>query len=216
MIEDGSPSANSFNAAKSLKERLPSFLLDNQCQHVIFVPLTYSSQGSACDTPMVDISGADEAGTEGVDQASLEAGRRAFAVKQAQDELTCAQKEEQKQMSGGGTDVFGALTRAVRQRPDGTGTYHVLVVSDLIQDTANADLYHQNLSTPASRTKLITSLVFKGLVPNMSGMALEITDFGRDLSVGGSSGDLKSADFNDFWQQLFASKAAGAPQVQYS
>jgi hypothetical protein len=47
-------------------------------------------------------------------------------------------------------------------------------------------------------------------------MALEITDFGRDLSVGGNSGDLKSADFNHFWQQLFASKAAGAPQVQYS
>src|SRR5690242_11776568 len=184
VIEDASPSANSFNAATSLKERLPAFLLDNKCQHVLFVPLTYSSRDSACDQPSVDISGADQTSAGDVDQASLEAGRRAYAVKQAQAVLACAQKEQQKQMSTGGTDVLGALARAASERPAGTGTYYVLVVSDLIQNTANADLYHQDLRTATSRTKLITSLIFKGLVPDMSGMDLEITDFGRDLSVG--------------------------------
>lgn len=90
----------------------------------------------------------------------------------------------------------------------------MLVISDLIQNTASANLYSDNLSTEASRTGVITQLAGKGLVPDMAGMALEVTDRGRDLATN-SNGDLRSADFNAFWNQLFASKAAGDPQVSY-
>lgn len=213
VIEDASPSGHNFDAGNSLQERLPAFLLDNKCQQVAFVPLTYASQSSACSQPTVDISGQDVVGD--VDQAALEASRRQLALQHAESLLSCARREQHAQAGGGGSDVFGALALAVTKRPPGTGTYHVLVVSDLIQHTGSADLYHKDLTTPTSRTKLITQLIYKGLIPDMTGMALEVTNRGADLVDGGNTGDLKSADFNSFWSQLFASKAAGAPQVSY-
>lgn len=212
VIVDASPSGGAFHADQRLKDVLPGFLVNDGCRTVTFVPLTYASQSSTCSEPTVDISGSDLGGD--IDPSSVEAGRRKYAEKQANALLACARKEEQGQPGGGGSDVLGALARAVTQRPAGSGTYHILVISDLVQHTANADLYHDNLASAASRTRVITGLIRKGLVPDMAGMALEVTDRGRDLA-NNSNGDLKSADFNAFWNQLFASKAAGDPQVSY-
>ena len=213
VIVDGTLSGGSFHVAQRLKETLPQFLLDNGCRQVAFVPLTYASQDSACTKPAVDISPASMG--EDTDPKAVQTERREYAEQQAGQVLTCAQQEERQQAAVGGSDVLGAFTRAMTERPAGTGMYHVLVVSDLIQDTAAANLYSANLRTQASRSALITKLVFKGLIPNMGGAALEVTDRGRDLSEGSSKSDLTSVNFNNFWTQLFASRAAGGPQVSY-
>ena len=175
------------------------------------MPLTYATQDSACTEPAVDISPAGMG--EDADPKTVQTERREYAEQQAGKVLGCAQQEERQQTARGGSDVLGAFTRAMTERPAGTGTYHMLVVSDLIQDTSAANLYSANLKSQASRSALITRLVFKGLIPNMGGTALEITDRGRDLSVGSTKSDLTSVNFNNFWTQLFASRAAGDPQV---
>jgi hypothetical protein len=110
-----------------------------------------------------------------------------------------------------GSDVLGALARAVTQRPPGTGRYHVLVVSDLIEYVPGLSLYNNAaIDTPAKRAAVISSLSKNGELPNMTGMVLEVTDRGRDLPS-----EADSVNFNAFWNEFFASKGAGRPQVKY-
>jgi hypothetical protein len=206
VIVDGSQSGKTFDAAQRLKDTFPTFLAANNCKIVTFVPLNASSQGSVCTTPDLDIN--PDLG-DNTDQQDIQIERRADALRVAESMLICA-RTKQPSLSDG-SDVLGALARAVTQRPPGTGTYHVLVVSDLIEYANGLSLYdNKAINTSAKRTALISSLSRRGEIPNMTGMALEITDRGRDLS---SQQD--SDDFNAFWNELFASKAAGSPHVIY-
>ena len=215
VVVDGSLSGKEFDAARSINDYVPIFLSKDNCKEVVFVPLDQSSRGSKCREKAVDISPA--LGPD-VDQDQVVQAERGVALKRAKAELTCAQKHEPAQ---GGSDVLGALTRAMQQRPTGTGitgTYHVLVVSDLIEYTTDPSLHPPFLdlsSTPQissadGRTQLIGQLTRLGQVPNMAGVAVQVTDFGS-----GISSEQQSTYFMDFWTALFASAAAGNPQVSF-
>lgn len=106
VIVDASPSGGQFNAGQRIKQMVPAFLLNDNCRTVTFVPLTYSSQSSACSEPAVDITGSDLEGD--IDQAGVEAGRRQYAEKQASSLLACARNEQRGQPNGGGSDVLGS------------------------------------------------------------------------------------------------------------
>jgi hypothetical protein len=215
VVVDGSLSGKTFDAARSINDYVPIFLSKDRCKEVVFVPLDQSSRGSTCRQKAVDIS--PDLGPD-VDQDQVVQAERGLALKRANAELTCAQKHEPAQ---GGSDVFGALTRAMQQRPTGTGitgTYHVLVVSDLIEYTTDPSLRPPFLdlsSTPQissadGRNQLIGQLTRLGQVPNMTGVSVQVTDFGSGITSG-----QRSTYFMSFWTALFASAAAGNPQVSF-
>lgn len=215
VIVDGSTSSVMFDAAKSLNDHLRSFLTDNNCKVVTFVPLNQSSRGSTCRQVDVDVS--PDLGP-GVDQKQVIEAERDVAMKRAQAELTCARTEK---IATGGSDVLGALARAVTQRPEGHGTkgaYHVLVVSDLIEHISDSSLSPPildlssttQIDTANGRAVLISKLTRLSQIPDMAGMVLEVTDRGSDLTS-----TQQSVSFDEFWTELFASRAAGNPHVDY-
>lgn len=215
VVVDGSVSGSTFNAARSLKDYLPIFLTKNSCKEAVFVPLNQSSRGSTCRQLAVDIS--PDLGPD-VDQDQVIQAERELVLTRANAELKCAQTDK---LSQGGSDVLGALARTMQQRPTGTGitgTYHVLMVSDLIEHVTDPSLRPpvldlsstQQISSPAGRTQLIGQLAKLGQVPNMAGVAVQVTDFGSDLASG-----QRSSYFTAFWTELFASPAAGNPQVSF-
>jgi hypothetical protein len=212
VVVDGSVSGKTFNAAKSLQDYLPIFLAKDSCKEVVFVPLNQSSLGSTCREQAVDIS--PDLGPD-VDQDQVIQAERQLALKRASTELKCAQTDK---LSQGGSDVLGALTRAMQQRPTGagiSGTYQVLVVSDLVEHVTDPSLRPpvldlsstQQISSPGGRTQLIGQLSKLGQVPNMSGADVQVTDFGSGIASG-----QRSSYFMSFWTELFASPAAGNPQ----
>jgi hypothetical protein len=205
VIVDGSDSGVAFNASARLHQLLPGFLQEHSCGTVTIVPLNASSQGSVCVTPSVQIN--PDLGSD-VSPQSVEAERREFAVSQAQRVLTCAHDSPG---LADGSDVLGAFKRAVAQRPTGAGTYDVLVVSDLIEVGDGVNLYDGgSIKTRAQRSAIIASLSKNGVIPNMSGIALEISNRGTGLRS-----DTASDNVTAFWNKLFTSQAAGNPQVTY-
>ncbi len=206
VVIDGSASGAKFDATKRLNDLLPGFLLDKTCKTLTFVPLDGSSQGSVCSARDIDLN--PDLGGD-TDPNAVRTERRAKALSLAESVLACARKSP---LSVGGSDILGALARAVTQRPDGTGTYHVLVVSDLIEDDGTVNLYRtDSIGTPERRANLISYLGQHGRIPNMTDMSLEISDRGRNYS----SNPADSVNFTAFWAALFASKPAGNPQVKY-
>jgi hypothetical protein len=212
VVVDGSVSGKSFNAVKSLQDYFQIFLAKDRCKEVVFVPLNQSSIGSTCRQQAVDIS--PDLGPD-VDQDQVIQAEQQLALKRADAELKCAQTDK---LSQGGSDVLGALTRAVQQRPTGTGitgTYQVLMVSDLIEHVTDPGLRPrvldlsntQQINSPGGRTRLIGQLSKLGQVPNMSGVNVQVTDFGSGIASG-----QRSSYFMSFWTELFASPAAGNPQ----
>jgi hypothetical protein len=203
VIVDGSRSGTVFNASERLHQTLRTFLQANGCKMLAFVPLNKASVGSVCYEPTLDLD--PNLGT-GTDQAAVQAGRLGYALKQAQSLLTCAHRQPS---LANGSDVLGALSRAVTQRPPGPGLYHVLVVSDMIETDGSVNLYNgAQYSTPARRDALIAALGRSGLIPDLHGVSLDITDLGASLT-----NPVKSVNFDHFWAALFANKAAGNPQV---
>jgi hypothetical protein len=203
VIVDGSNSSSVFKALPRLKATLPTFLQDYRCKTLALVPLNASSVGSHCAMQPVAIDpnlGAD------VNQPEVEAERQAYALRQAEAMLACAHAEPS---LANGSDVLGALRRAVIQRPSGPGPYHVLVVSDMIATGGGLHMYEAGqYSTPGRRSSLIASLSRSGQIPDMHGMSLYITDLGQGLK-----NPVTSVNFDDFWAALFACNAAGDPKV---
>lgn len=200
VIVDGSGSGKKFDAGKRTADLLPDFLREHKCKRLTYVPLATDSIGSTCSQKDLDLDPDLGAGT---DQDTIRAGRRAKAVKDAKAVFDCLAPK--KPMS----DVMGSLARAADQRPDGTGTYYVLVVSDMLQNDPAFALTHADLSSNASRAAVLNGPL-KDRVPDLSGMELEITDCARTL------GDpRKSAQVRAFWRQAFAAGASGRPKVTY-
>jgi hypothetical protein len=203
VIVDGSRSGTVFNASERLHQTLRPFLQANGCKMLAFVPLNKASVGSVCYQPTLDL---DPNLGPGTDQAVVQAGRLGYALKQAQELLTCAHSQPS---LANGSDVLGALSRAISQRPAGPAPYHVLVVSDMIETDESVNLYDgAQYSTAARRAALIAALGRSGLIPDLHGVSLDITDLGAGLK-----NPIKSINFDRFWAALFATKAAGDPQV---
>ncbi|MDL4815013.1 hypothetical protein [Actinomadura opuntiae] len=198
VVVDGSASGQNFDADKRVTELLPGFLRANKCKTLTYVPLDTDSRGSVCSHKDLDLDPDLGAGT---DKEAIRAGRQSRALKDAHAVLACLHAGRPK------SDVLGALARAADQRPDGKGTYHVLVVSDMLQTDRTVDLTHADLSTAAKRRAILDG-PFKGRVPDLGGTALEITDRGRTLKD-----TRQSVGLNAFWTQLFAT--AGHPTVKY-
>jgi hypothetical protein len=200
VVIDGSGSGKRFDAGKRVADLLPRFLRDNRCKRLSYVPLGTDSTGSICSQKELDLDPDLGAGT---DKDSIRAGRRAKAVKDAQAVFGCLLPKRAE------SDVLGALSRAVDQRPRGPGTYHVLVVSDMLQHDRYVDLASADLGTAAKRAALMNGPL-RDRNPNLTGMSLEITDRGRTLND-----PKQSRDVTAFWRELFARDDSGHPEVEY-
>jgi hypothetical protein len=195
VIVDGSSSGSLFNAEKSLDAGVVKFLTDQRCGRVAFVPLNGRGEGSTCSEPILDLD-------PGVGDPEIEIPpNRDKALEIAHRQLKCAAKEYD------GSDVLGAFRRAARLRPQGQDAYSWLVVSDMIHTEKGVDLSKADLRTPESRRSLITSM--QPRIPNMTGCHLFVTDMGE-----GISDSTFSTNFANFWDELFASPAAGSPTMK--
>ncbi|BEL06363.1 hypothetical protein Q0Z83_045540 [Actinoplanes sichuanensis] len=198
VLIDGSGSGDKFDAAKRLDDTFNSFLLDNGCGSVGFVPIDSAPLASTCFIKTVDID-PDLGGNS--DPETVRGGRRKLALKNAQEMLACAKKNPY-------SDVMGGLQRAVQQKPTGTGTYQLLVVSDMLQNTPQWSLYKTDLKTPAAIAKAVQERAANA--PNLAGARVSITDCGVTLGSSEQAQQVRS-----FWTQLFGSTQAGNPEVSF-
>jgi ABC-type amino acid transport substrate-binding protein len=198
-IVDGTGSGTQFNAAKRLDDDLRTFLRDKKCGRASFVPLTGASLPSVCASKAVDL----DPDLGDVDQAELRSVRRDLALQKAKEVLKCAQDNR-----GKGSDVLGALSRAAGEHRVGQGVYEGLVVSDMIHRDDRVDLKSADLSTPEKRATIIQEFTGANLIPNLSGVSLDIVALGVTLSSTEQAIALKK-----FWDELFASRAAGSPVI---
>jgi hypothetical protein len=201
VVVDGSGSGQRFDAKTRLDDRLPRFLRTHECGVLTFVPLTSSSEADTCTRVDLELD-PDLPG----DRERIREGRRTKARADAQAVLECARQKNPR------SDVLGALSRAVTQRPEGAGTYPILVVSDMLQHDVGVDLENDDLSSPAKRRAILSRLADDGRIPNMKGMSLEVTDRGRGIR---EQDPVRYSQITSFWNELFASRAAGAPEVEY-
>jgi hypothetical protein len=201
VVVDGSGSGARFDAKTRLDSRLPRFLSDKKCGTLTYVPITTDSAADTCTAEDLELDPDLQGNRE-----SVRAGRLEKAKKDAAWVLACAQKKDPL------SDVLGALSRAVTQRPDGSGAYQVLVVSDMLENDASVHLERDDLSTPQQRRAVIDRLVHDERIPNMRDMSLEVTDRARGIQA---RDPVKYGQIAAFWRELFASKAAGSPEVKY-
>jgi hypothetical protein len=193
IVVDGSGSGSYFNVTRSLDSTAVRFMTEQKCGWVVFVPLNGVSEGSVCREKPLQIQPPD------ADPEQIPPARRTEAVKRAKHLLECARQSD-------GSDVFGALRRTVRQRPDGDGTYSVLMVTDMVHSAENISLATNDLRTPAARQKVISAL--RPSIPTMSGLALFPTDLSR-----GTSNPTLTRNISTFWHEILATSTAGNPRL---
>ncbi|GAB3968100.1 hypothetical protein GCM10029978_036870 [Actinoallomurus acanthiterrae] len=200
VLVDGSGSGANFHPAQLLTEYADDFLFKNKCRDVAFGPITGASEESTCEIPAVDIDPDDL--PPGADRGAVRRGARTDAVNAARKMLACAQGKGQVK----GSDVIGGVARIVRQRPEGSGTYHVLVVSDFAASDATTDLYTANLADPAVRGALVRKAA--GRMQDLAGVALTTRGFGAGISAQPA----KFGPFTQFWTELIRAEHGAVPR----
>jgi len=194
VVVDGSGSGEKFDAVARTRATLKKFLADQKCGKLAFIPLNGVSNTSTCTETVLDLD--PDLG----DPDEIRASRRALAEKRALELLTCAKQENSR------SDVLGALQHVARARPEGTGAYQVLIVSDMMQSGNGASVLHADLSTPQLRAGEIQKLTSR--IPDLSGVVLYPTDLGRGVYSGQSAENVRN-----FWTELLAAKA-GKPTLE--
>ncbi|WP_204070164.1 hypothetical protein, partial [Sphaerisporangium krabiense] len=150
----------------------------------------------------------DPAAVPGADVTALR--RRAYkqAEKTAADVLDCAKKEGATEAPG--SDVLGGISKAVGTRPEGTGAYHILVISDFAQSDSTVDLYHDSLA-PADREMIIARLNAKARIPDLSGTTITYYGFGAGYAPSQAG---RVALLRAFWAELVTGPGHGTAPVQ--
>jgi hypothetical protein len=198
IVVDGSLSSGVFDASKRLDETGTKFLVEQKCGHVSFVPLNGNSESTTCEQDRL----AMDPGVGNPDTAMD--GRRKLAVKRAHDLLDCTRTSRNR-----ASDVLGALRLALRNKPEGSGAYRILLVSDMVLHDEHVDLNTADLSTAAKRADVIKKLA--PVTPGLKGAELFPTDLGK-----GTAGSTRSKFISDFWHELLSSAAAGGPTLDES
>jgi hypothetical protein len=198
VVVDGSGSGTKFDAAKRLDDTFTKFAKDNKCGTMSFVPIDSAPMASTCYIKDVDID-PDLGGNS--DPEKVRTGRSKVARDDAHQMLDCAKKNAL-------SDVLGGLTRAAGQKPEGTGTYQILVVSDMLQNADGGSLYHTDLSTPAAIGKAVQQWAPKA--PSLAGAELTITDCGVTMNSSQAAEAVRN-----FWTQLLRTPQAGNPGVHF-
>ncbi|WP_306213505.1 hypothetical protein [Actinoplanes sp. RD1] len=198
VLVDGSGSGAAFDAGKRLNDTFNSFLLDNECGTVGFVPIDSAPLASTCFINAVDID-PDLGGNS--DPETVRAGRRKLALQKAQEMLACAKQKPY-------SDVLGGLGRAAQQKPEGSGTYQILIISDMLQNTPQWSLYKTDLTNPAAITRAVQRRAASA--PRLTGARVTITDCGVTLPS-----SEKAQQVRAFWTQLLSSAQVGNPEVNF-
>lgn len=195
VIIDASGSGDKFRAEDRLRSKLDLFLADQKCGELSFVPLNSFSDTSACNENRLPLD--PPVG----DPETTRKAMRGEALTRSLRLLDCARKEEDN------SDVLGALRRAAAARPAGTGSYAVLVVSDMIQIDDRVNMLKRDLRTPPARAKLIDE--FADLTPNLADTVLFPTDLSTNIEDARLGQNVKA-----FWTELFATDRAGHPTME--
>ena len=194
VVVDGSGSGTEFHADERLKAKLDGFLVDQGCAQLTFVPLNSISETSPCSEERLDLDP-----QVGDPQAVRTAGR-AEALVRSLRMLDCARKDADT------SDVLGALRRVGTTRPPGSGSYAVLVVSDMIQIGQRVNLLRGDLDTPQGRAGVIAQV--GDLAPNLPDTVLYPTDLSTNIRDA-----RRGQDVSAFWLELFATDRTGHPTI---
>lgn len=197
---DGSGSSDDrhgFDATRHIEVATPTFIANQQCGKVTFVPIDGTSTVSVCSAPEVVVDPDSLPAGQSRHQVRVRAVARARA--NAKQVLDCVRHDPR---SVKGSDVVGALTRAAQFRPD-KGLFSVLVVSDWINNNNGIDLAKEDLSSAAARTRAMNRLVE---IPDLSGMHIFESGFGGPFP-GGAAG---AANFRAFWREFLLTRAKAA------
>lgn len=190
VVLDGSKSGTELDVKKLMADHVENFLYDQSCRSVVFVPITKSSEASKCEAKVPPVT-LDPALPPGSD-VEYERGE---ALKRARDSaekmLACAQQDEDP-----GSDVVGGISKAVSGRPQGSGTYQILVISDFIQRDAKISLYKEKDLTKNRREELVAEFKADSRVPELTGVQITQYGFGLGYTVGPVS------QLRAFWEDL--------------
>jgi hypothetical protein len=194
VVVDGSGSADAtktgFDAKAKLKATLDRFLKDRKCRRTSFAPITKVSQASKCQGSPLDL---DPDGSKTADRDRTRTAMRAVALSNALKLLRCAQEQEP------GSDVLGGLSRIALTKPSGDdASFDLLVVSDFDQGDPDFRLGRQDLSTAASRTKVIDDFLKSHGKPDLSGADIYPVGYGMKYHTDTS----RYGQFDDFWTEL--------------
>ncbi|GAA1255725.1 hypothetical protein GCM10009677_02080 [Sphaerisporangium rubeum] len=197
VVLDGSGSGEALKVEQLMRQHLLAFISEKKCGVVSFVPITGNSASSRCYVPDVDLDPPKKANT---DRDRIRAAALQNVKTNATAMLKCAKQEEDTVAPG--SDIVGGLRRAVEKRPDGTGYYEILVISDFGQSAGGIDLYHdRQLGSKQHRTVLIAKLAAKARIPDLSQAHITTRGFGAGLP---EVGLLKA-----FWVELITGPGKG-------
>jgi hypothetical protein len=195
VVVDASGSGADFHADQRLRAKLDPFLQDQNCAQLAFVALNALSDTSICNEARLDLD--PKVG----DPDTVRAATRKEALTRSLRLLDCARKESFD------SDVVGALRKAGTTRPDGTGPYAVLVVSDMIQHDERVNFLTQNIDTPEARAAIINQL--GDLAPRLPDTVLYPTDLSTNLADARRGQDVRA-----FWTELFTADRTGKPKIE--
>jgi hypothetical protein len=191
---DGSGSAatkTGFDAASQIEHDVNGFLFQAKCRQVVFAAISGESRNDYCNQAATRIDlDPDDIGN--ARRVTVRAANRLAAKKEVQTLLTCIKSDPR---SVDGSDILGGLAALADRRPDTTGTYQLLVISDFVIYVAGRSV-GSDLATPEARQRAVNR--YRSQIPNLAGADVTTAGFG----VLYSDDPQKANDFDLFWRQV--------------
>jgi len=192
---DGSGSGDDkkgFDAGGEIKRSIVPFLVQNKCRRVAYAPIAMASEAHFCTKPSEDID-PDVSGN--VDRKKLQNRYREQTRDRVSELLDCIRKDPR---SKRGSDVLGGLKVLQKNRPQGEGNYHMLVISDFVTAGPEGWMGRIDLSTPARRTSLMDVFARDKRIPDLTGTEVLTAGYGKLFS----DNPERMAGFDSFWNDL--------------
>jgi hypothetical protein len=206
LVGDSTSFARDTDVKQKIATNVPRFLRD--CSSVNFSVITGVSRATDCRSSALRIEPTADDNPNGNPKVAetLRISRRKAALRTLENLVQCGLKEKPTQT---GSDVLGALDLAARGSVAYGRVAHILVISDMAENTKSVDLYKADVSSRDKRGYLIGLLRERGELPDLRGMEISIIGFGTFAARDAT----RLLNIQAFWDELFA--AAGTPSVSY-
>jgi hypothetical protein len=203
LVADATSFAEHTDVPAKVRKNVPLFLSD--CTSVSFAVVTGSVAQSTCrHTPMELVATTrDNPNGNPVRAEQINRARKAEAMSVMDELMECAEKEKKP----GGSDVVGAILDA-RLKASAVGQpAHLMIISDMANNTEELNLYKADISTPSTRNAIISAIKGTNRLPELQGSTVQIIGFGLKVTPL----KVRQQQFQEFWQEFFAAAACRPP-----